>query len=424
MDLMGAEKKPRIKAAYLVCLVGLLANLLLGVIKILIGYRSGYISVIGDGINNLSDMGSVALLVMTFYYVAKPTDKSHPFGYGRLEYINTTVMAALILYVGIALLIESVKKILHPVDLTFSFLLLGILLFSIAAKLFLAWWYRRAGRKLNSQAFSAYSADSVSDIISTGGVAAALVVERLTGLKIDGYMGVILAVVILYTGYRILKHALNSIIGTTPDSKTYEAIKKAILSCPGVYGVHDLIVHDYGPENHFATAHVELDSNLNLVESHEISEYVMTYLHDHLGVQATIHADPKAVSNPREREYRKDLESAIYQSGLPVTCHDFFVIERKDGIYMSFELALRGPCKKTDQEIYDIISAELHKEDPHFIIEMKVDRNFITGKMLGSSKNDQIIMEHIQKIESDDRKIEKANEENAPQKEANDLHQK
>ena len=152
-----------------------------------------------------------------------------------------------------------------------------------------------------------------------------------------------------------MKNAVNSILGATPDKEVYRKIKECILSCPGVYGVHDLIVHDYGPENHFATAHVELDSSLNLVESHELAENVMTTLRDKLNVQATIHADPKAVSNPREAEYRRDLESAIYRTRLPLSYHDFFVEEKKGEIHLSFELALTGPCKLKDKEIYDEI---------------------------------------------------------------------
>lgn len=369
-------------------LVGLLVNLMLGSFKILAGWQSGFLSVMGDGFNNITDMGSVTLLMMTFYYAAKPSDKEHPFGHGRLEYINSTVMAAVILYVGITLLVESVQKIIHPKDTEFTLFVAIILIIGLLAKLFLAWWYKRAGEKVGSKAFEAYSADSLSDMLSTSGVLVATLAEYFFGLHIDGIMGALMSLFILWTGYGIMKNAVNSILGATPDAEVYKKIRECILSCPGVYGVHDLIVHDYGPENHFATAHVELDSSLNLVESHELAENVMTTLREKLNVQATIHADPKAVSNPREAEYRRDLESAIYRTRLPLSYHDFFVEEKEGEIHLSFVLALTGPCKLKDEDIYKEICSHLKAINPEYTVETMVDRNFISGKVYGSDEEE------------------------------------
>lgn len=369
-------------------LVGLLVNLMLGSFKILAGWQSGFLSVMGDGFNNITDMGSVTLLMMTFYYAAKPSDKEHPFGHGRLEYINSTVMAAVILYVGITLLVESVQKIIHPKDTEFTLFVAIILIIGLLAKLFLAWWYKRAGEKVGSKAFEAYSADSLSDMLSTSGVLVATLAEYFFGLHIDGIMGALMSLFILWTGYGIMKNAVNTILGATPDAEVYKKIRECILSCPGVYGVHDLIVHDYGPENHFATAHVELDSSLNLVESHELAENVMTTLREKLNVQATIHADPKAVSNPREAEYRRDLESAIYRTRLPLSYHDFFVEEKEGEIHLSFELALTGSCKLKDEEIYKEICSHLKAINPEYTVETMVDRNFISGKVYGSDEEE------------------------------------
>lgn len=372
----------------MVGLVGLLVNLMLGSFKILAGWQSGFLSVMGDGFNNITDMGSVTLLMMTFYYAAKPSDKEHPFGHGRLEYINSTVMAAVILYVGITLLVESVQKIIHPKDTEFTLFVAIILIIGLLSKLFLAWWYKRSGEKVGSKAFEAYSADSLSDMLSTSGVLVATLAEYFFGLHIDGIMGALMSLFILWTGYGIMKNAVNSILGATPDAEVYKKIRECILSCPGVYGVHDLIVHDYGPENHFATAHVELDSSLNLVESHELAENVMTTLREKLNVQATIHADPKAVSNPREAEYRRDLESAIYRTRLPLSYHDFFVEEKEGEIYLSFELALTGPCKLKDEDIYKEICSHLKAINPEYTVETMVDRNFISGKVYGSDEEE------------------------------------
>ena len=302
--------------------------------------------------------------------------------------VATLLMEEVILYVGITLGKESIEKILHPEDTHFTPLVAGILVFGLIGKLFLAWWYKRASKRLSSDSFLAYSADSLSDMLSTAGVLVATLVEYFFGWHIDGVMGVIMSLFILWTGYGIMKQAVNDILGSTPDAELYKEIKETILQCPGVYGVHDLIVHDYGPENHFATAHVELDSNLSLVESHELAENVMTTLREKLKVQATIHADPKAVSNPKEAEYQRDLEAAIYRSGLPLSYHDFFAEEQGDTIHISFEVQLKGACRKTDQEIYQALQKELLSINPQYHIEMMVDRNFISGKVYGESRDD------------------------------------
>lgn len=395
--LFVGPRGERTKKAFLAGSVGLFVNFLLGFFKILAGWQSGFLSVVGDGFNNITDMGSVILLMMTFYYAAKPSDKEHPFGHGRLEYINSTVMAAVILYVGITLLVQSVQKILHPEDTTFTPFVAVILMVGLVGKLFLAWWYKRAGKRLNSHAFDAYSADSLSDMLSTSGVLVATLVEYFFGVHIDGYVGTIMALFILWAGYGIMKNAVNSILGATPDVEVYKKIRECILSCPGVYGVHDLIVHDYGPENHFCTAHVELDSSLDLVESHELAENVMTTLREKLNVQATIHADPKAVSNPREEGYRRDLESAIYRSKLPLSYHDFFVEERDGEIHLSFELALTGPCRLSDKEIYDKICECLQEINPAFTVETMVDRNFISGRVYGADKEEVLQIANLEK---------------------------
>lgn len=384
------DSKERQRQALWVCIAGMAVNLLLGTVKIFAGWQSGFLSVMGDGFNNITDIGAVFLLIMTFYYAAKPADPRHPFGYGRLEYINSTVMSAVILYVGITLFVESVHKILYPEDTFFTLMTAGILIFGIIGKLFLAWWYKRAGEKLRSDSFKAYGADSLSDLLSTAGVLVAASVEYFTGYHIDGIMGVVISFFILYTGYSIMKNALNSIIGTTPDSEIYKKVKQSILSFPGVYGVHDLILHDYGPENHFATAHIELDSKLSLLESHALSEAVMTKIKSDFNIQVVVHADPKAVSNPREAEYMRDVEAAIYRSNLPVSYHDFFVVEKNGKIYISFELALRGACEKSDADIYQIIAGELKKSNPNYEVELLVDRNFISGKVYGTSATENL----------------------------------
>lgn len=372
--------------AYAFCLAGMAIDALLGLTKIFMGWQSGSIAVVGDGFNNVTDVGSTFLLLLTFYYAAKPSDKEHPFGHGRLEYLNSTVMAAAVLYVGISLIIDSGQKILDPEPIVFSPLLVAVLAVGIAGKLLLTLVYRAAQRSTGSEAFSAYGADSVSDVLSTVGVLAAVLAEKFTGYHIDGYMGVIMALAIIYTGYSILKHAVNSIIGAPPDAAMYRDIEQFMLSVPGIYGVHDLILHDYGPENQFLSAHVEMDSRMNLVEAHNLAENLMEQIKAKYHMQAVLHMDPKAVSNPNEGLYMRDLEAAIYRTQLPLAYHDFFVEETPAEIHLSFELTFTGKCRKTDEEIYAALDAEMKEVNPKYHIDIMVDRNFISGRRYGAGE--------------------------------------
>ncbi len=375
----------RQKKAYLFCLFGMAIDAALGLIKVFMGWQSGSIAVIGDGFNNITDVGSTFLLLLTFYYSAKPSDKEHPFGHGRLEYLNSTVMASVVLYVGITLGVDSVRKVMDPEPIVFSPLLVGALLVGVVGKVLLSFVYRAALKETQSDAFKAYGADSVSDVLSTVGVLVAILAETWTGLHIDGWMGVIMSAVIIYTGYGILKQALNAIIGAPPDGALYERVEQFILAHKGIYGVHDLIIHDYGPENQFLTAHIEMDSRLGLVESHDIAEALMEKIKETFHIQAVLHMDPKAVDNPREPLYRRDLEAALFCTHLPLSYHDFFVEEKEGKIYISFEVSFLGACDKTDEEIYDAVNREMQKINPDYRIDLMVDRNFISGKRYGAA---------------------------------------
>lgn len=371
--------------AYLFCLAGMAIDALLGLTKVFVGWQSGSLAAVGDGFNNITDVGAVFLLLLTFYYSAKPSDKEHPFGHGRLEYLNSTVMASVVLYVGVTLCVDSVRKILEPEAVIFSPLLVGGLLLGIVGKLSLSLVYKKALKETGSEAFRAYGADSVSDVLSTVGVLVAVAVEHLTGFLIDGWIGALVSLAIMHTGFTILKQALNSIIGAPPDRELYEEVEKFLLDLPGIYGVHDLIIHDYGPESHFLSAHVEMDSRLSLVESHGLAEAAMEKIKERFGIQAVLHMDPKAVGNPREPLYIRDLEAAIYRTGLPLTYHDFFVEERGEEINLSFEISFKGKCEKSDEEIFRILSEELQKANPCYRAGLMVDRNFISGKRINNA---------------------------------------
>lgn len=381
-----SRQEKRLRQCFQFCAVGFFIDILMGGCKIFMGWKSGSISVISDGFNNMTDAGAVFLLMLTFYLASRPSDREHPFGHGRMEYLNSTLMGVAVIYVGISLLRESIEKILHPQAVLFSPQLIFLLLAAIAGKILLVWLYRKADQTVGSKAFQAYGVDSLSDAAATAGVFLSLLAEKFWGWMIDGWAGTIVSLIVLYAGYEILKAAVNALIGAPPDSRLYQAMERKINSYRGVYGVHDMIIHDYGPESQFVSAHVEMDSRMSLVASHHLADRIMQdMLHD-FHAQTVIHVDPRAVDNPREPQYREDLETAIIQSGLPVTFHDFFTAEKEDGIHLSFELGLERESPVSDSEIYDKINHEMKKLNPHYIIELLVDRNFISGKRYGASQ--------------------------------------
>lgn len=377
MEIFGMGGTSRQRKAFFAALVGLIINLILGMVKIFAGWQSGFLSVIGDGFNNITDVGAVILLMMTFYYASKPSDKEHPFGHGRLEYVNSTVMSAIILYVGITLLVESVQKILHPEDSYFSIWTASALIVGIIAKLFLTWWYKRAGENLKSEAFNAYSADSFSDILSTTGVLVAACVEYFSGYHVDGIMGVIMSLFILYTGYGIMKEALNSIIGATPDAEMYEKIKTVILETPGVYGVHDLIVHDYGPGRRFASLHAELPYNMDMLDAHEIIDTAEKRVKNNLGCDISIHLDPVITDDEQINELRKITNQIISTIDARLSMHDFRVMRGPMMKKLMFDVVVPYDFEISDDVLKKKINSYIKIYDDNCYAVINIDRAMV-----------------------------------------------
>lgn len=377
MEIFGMGGTSRQRKAFFAALVGLIINLILGMVKIFAGWQSGFLSVIGDGFNNITDVGAVILLMMTFYYASKPSDKEHPFGHGRLEYVNSTVMSAIILYVGITLLVESVQKILHPEDSYFSIWTASALIVGIIAKLFLTWWYKRAGENLKSEAFNAYSADSFSDILSTTGVLVAACVEYFSGYHVDGIMGVIMSLFILYTGYGIMKEALNSIIGATPDAEMYEKIKTVILETPGVYGVHDLIVHDYGPGRRFASLHAELPYNMDMLDAHEIIDTAEKRVKNNLGCDISIHLDPVITDDEQINELRKITNQIISTIDARLSMHDFRVMRGPMMKKLMFDVVVPYDFEISDDVLKKKINSYIKIYDENCYAVINIDRAMV-----------------------------------------------
>ena len=286
-------KNPAVRFAYgkLAGRVGIVCNILLCAGKFLVGFFSGSMSITADAVNNLSDTASGIIGLLGFKLAEKSADSEHPYGHGRYEYLAGFLVAALIFVIGVELLRDSIIKIINPSEVEFGTVTAAVLAVSIAVKLWLMLFYRKIGRAINSETLFASAADSRNDVISTSAVLAALIISHYFDVELDGIMGALVALFILYSGVGLIKDAMNPLIGRAPSAEQVERIRAKILSYEGVLGTHDLMIHDYGPDRQFASAHVEVSADMTLSECHEIIDAIeRDFLHE--GLNMLLHPDP------------------------------------------------------------------------------------------------------------------------------------
>ena len=277
--------------------VGIVCNLVLSVSKIIVGKMAASTSLIADGFNNLSDATSSIVALLGFKFAEKPADREHPYGHARSEYIANLTVAMLILVMGYELAKTSVKKIIHPAAVEFSPVMLGVLIFSIVAKLFMMIYNMRMGKKIDSKMLLATAADSRNDVIATSAVLAAILIEHVSGLKVDGVIGLLVSLFVLYSGLSIAKDAVSPLLGEAVDDELMDEITEYVRSCPMVIGCHDLMVHDYGPGKRYASIHVEMDESFSSRSCHDMIDKVERDCLFRFGIHMVIHFDPVMVDD-------------------------------------------------------------------------------------------------------------------------------
>ena len=272
----GAQMNERIRSSWgkAASIVGVACNALLFIGKMLVGLLSGSLAIMADAFNNLSDASSSVISLLGFKMADKPADAEHPYGHGRYEYLSGLMVAVMIMVIGVELLKGSVEKILHPAPVTLSGATLAVLVLSILAKLWLSAFNRSIGRRIDSKTLMATADDSRNDVISTSAVLAATLIGHFTGLMIDGYMGALVALFILVSGFGLIKETIDPLLGSVPEKGQMERVREKLMSYPGVLGTHDLIVHDYGPGRQFASVHLEMDAGVDPLVSHDLIDNI------------------------------------------------------------------------------------------------------------------------------------------------------
>nr|WP_300638396.1 cation diffusion facilitator family transporter [uncultured Oscillibacter sp.] len=358
--------------------VGVCLNLLLFLGKLLAGLASGSIAVVADAVNNLSDAGSSIVTLLGFHLAEQKPDHDHPFGHGRAEYLSGLVVAMLILLMGFELAQSSVGKILNPVPAEGGWRVTAPLCAAIAVKVYMAFYNRRIGKRIGSTAMEAAALDSLGDCAATSVVLLASLVERYTDLVLDGWGGLLVALFILWSGFQAAKTTMDPLLGTPPSAEFVEEIRTLVLAHQPILGVHDIIVHDYGPGRRMISLHAEVPAGGELLELHSRIDHVERELRERLGCEAVIHMDPVCTDDGVTQETRKRVEALVRCIDGGITIHDFRVVPRegKGHVHLVFDAAVPFDFRLSDQEVEEKIKSAVQVLDSGFQAKVRVERSY------------------------------------------------
>lgn len=359
-----SDKKVRRAYGILSGCVGVFLNILLGVVKIIVGSLTNSISVTADALNNLSDVGSSAVNIIAFKFSGKPADEKHPFGHGRIEYIATIVVAFLVLVMGVELAITSVKKVINPVRLEFSPVMIVILTLTVAAKLWLGLFNRGLGKRINSPALMAIMKDSFSDVAATFATILSLVIWRVWEFNIDGYVGAAVAVFVIWQGVLIAADALNTLLGKPADKEVADSIEKVIKDeSDSIIDIHDLILHDYGPGNCFGSAHLEMPASMDFSSVHEIADSLEKKIFDEFSISMVFHLDPIRTDDEQVMELYRVIGGIVNEVDEHFVMHELSVCPLADGKRLvEFDLAIDSDHEHSEDKIIGDITQRITEQ--------------------------------------------------------------
>jgi cation diffusion facilitator family transporter len=351
-------------------IVGIFCNLLLFTGKLIVGLASRSVSITADAMNNLSDATSSIVTLVGFRLAERPADEDHPYGHARYEYLSGLAVAALIVVIGFELARTSFEKILHPTPVEFSLPLVLVLAGSIGVKLWMYFFNRGLGKFIGSQTLMATAADSRNDVISTGAVLLACIVGQLTGLKIDGYVGLLVALFILWSGVGIAKDTIDPLIGAKPDESLVHAIAYLMTSHPNILGIHDLMVHDYGPGRRFASVHAELDHRIDPLVAHEILDEIERQAKRDLHVDLVIHYDPIVTDDPEVTAVHTRVTQILRGIDPRLSIHDFRMVSGPHHANVIFDMVIPAEYEDKTAQLRREVEAQLQdgKKVYHLVI--------------------------------------------------------
>ena len=372
-------KEPQVREGYgkLASVVGIISNAILCIAKILVGLISGSIAIIADGINNLADASSSVITLAGFKLSALPEDDEHPYGHARIEYITGMIVSVLIVVVGVELIKSSIDKILHPESLEFSWSMVIVLLLAILLKVWQAMFNIKIGKKINSVALTATGTDSRNDVISTTAVLFSIIIGKMANIQIDGYMGVLVALFIIWSGIGLIKETSSPLLGEAPDPDLVAAISEMASDFDGVLGIHDLVVHNYGPGKVFASIHIEVDANGDLMESHDMVDNIERQLSKKLHIVLTAHMDPIKVDDPIVALMNEVTTKVTDSLDGISNVHDLRVVPGSTHTNIIFDIVVNPSCKLSNKEIHQAFTDAIKAIDENYFVVINFDKNYV-----------------------------------------------
>lgn len=375
-------EKVSVRTAYgvLASMVGIFCNVFLFVVKFVIGLLVHSVSVTADAFNNLSDAGSSIISFAGVKIASKPADAEHPFGHGRMEYIAALIVSFLVMEVGFTFLKDSFGKIKSPEILNFQLMSVVILVLSIGVKLWLGLFNRKLGEKIDSKVMMAAFTDSMGDVLTTTVTIVSLIVFKVTGVNIDGFVGIGVALVVMWAGFGIAKDTLEPLLGEAVDPEEYQKIKRFVESYDGVVGSHDLIVHNYGPNRSMASIHAEVPNNVSIEASHEVVDRIERDAIENLGIFLVVHMDPIEIEDEHVLMIRNRTNQAIAEIDDSCTIHDFRVVDGQKQINLIFDLVVpREYDKEKQSEVERSLCEKMKEQDERYEFVITVEHSFVSG---------------------------------------------
>lgn len=349
-------------------IVGILNNLFLFVIKFVIGTIVHSVSIQADGVNNLTDAGSNIISILSFHFANKPADKDHPFGHERTETIASLFVGILILVLGFETVKESISKVIHPGSIDFRVASVIILLVSIIVKFWMYTYNKKLSKTYDSSLLEASALDSISDVCGTMAVLVSTLLSPVLHFNLDGYMGIVVSGIILYGAYGLLRDMTNSLIGEAPDPELVHNIVDMIMAHPAILGVHDMMLHNYGPNKIFASAHVEVDSSKDIFETHDHIDNIEREVKENMNIDLVLHMDPVKVNDPETELYRKKVVEAIHQIDSKWGFHDFRIVSGPTHVNLVFDLVIPFEEKYTQEEIEDMLLKHIQSDKKIYFV--------------------------------------------------------
>lgn len=371
------NNKVRGKYGMLSSITGIVVNILLSITKLVIGIIANSMSIISDGLNNITDAGSSVITLFGLKMSQKEEDSEHPWGHGRMEYITAFIVDIFIILVGFELFKSSIDKILHPEMQNINNITIILLIVAILTKLWLFVFYKKIAKKINSSAIKATAYDSISDTISTLVVLISALVTKFAGITIDGYISLLVSLFILYTGYKATKEIIDILLGAKPDPEFIENLQKLVKKTPEIVGVHDIMVHDYGPGRKIVSFHAEVPVDSDICKVHDVIDCLEREINSKFGCIATIHMDPIVVDNEEINKMKQLVDKIVIGINKEFSIHDFRMTDGGEHINLIFDLVIPTECNKEKNKIEKMIREKLKQENERYYAVIQIENSFI-----------------------------------------------